>query len=457
MENNVQTPELKRVLGLAAVVFIAVGFTIGGGVFVFTGIVYKIAGQALPVAYALAVVPVFMSMLPLAMLGAAIPSVGGNYKYPSRMVSPGLAFVGIWVYALASFFGQIPLYALGCAKYAQLYFPSISPALFATTMVTLFYVINLLGIRLAAQIQGLLVIILISALVYYSVSGFADIQVANFDDILRKGTPNLLLGTALLTFTYFGSNGIIELGGEIINPGRVIPKAFFIAFPIVAVIYISVAIATVGAVSPRELTDAAEPLIRVSRLTVSKAGTLFFVFCGAVLALTTTLNALYMVGTKSLLMIVEDGILPAALGKLHHRFNTPHILLTGIWILSILGIVSGFSLETLASYAALGGLIIFLPIQIAAIRFRRLYPHHYRNASFKLTGIFFWLCPVIGILMVVFFGMIILYDLKSLLKMGSFGIFILSGMIYYLCRKVYLRNRGFDLVESIKKDARWND
>jgi APA family basic amino acid/polyamine antiporter len=457
MENGIQTPKLRRVLGLPAVVFIAIGFTIGGGVFVFTGIAYKMAGQALPVAYALAVLPVFLSMMPLAMLGSAIPTVGGNYKYPSRMVSPGLAFVGIWVYALASFFGQIPLYALGCARYAQYYFPTLSPTLFAVALVTLFFIINLLGIRLAAQIQGLLVIILISALVYYFLVGFEAIRLSHFHNIFDKGTSNLVLGTALLTFTYFGSNGIIELGGEIKNPGRTIPRAFFIAFPIIAVIYISVAIATVGAASPAELTDAAEPLIRVIQLTGSRAGALFFVFCGAILALTTTLNALYMVGTKSLLMMVVDGILPSALGKLHHRFRTPYILLTGIWLLSILGVVSGFSLETLASYAALGGLIIFLPIQLAAIRFRNQYPRHYRDASFKLTGFFFWICPLAGILMVLFFGMIILYDLKSLANVGSFVLFIFSGLLYYSFRKKYLRKRGIDLVESVKGQRRWDD
>ena len=94
---------LKRVLGLPEVTFVAIGCTIGGGIFVFTGIVLKIAGAALPLAFALAVIPVFISMLPLAMLGSAIPATGANYKYPSRMVSPGLTFVGMWVYILASF------------------------------------------------------------------------------------------------------------------------------------------------------------------------------------------------------------------------------------------------------------------------------------------------------------------------------------------------------------------
>lgn len=450
------TPELKRVLRLPAITFIAVGFTIGGGVFVFTGIVFKIAGQALPVAYALAVIPVFISMLPIAMLGSAIPTTGGNYRYPSRMVSPGLAFTGIWVYGLASFVGQIPLYALGCAKYLQVYFPDLSAPLAAMSILTFIFIINLLGVKLAAQIQGVFVIILIAALLFYSTSGLAVMKPHNFSNLLEKGLSNLLLGTALLTFTYVGSNGIIELGGEIINPGKVIPTAFFIAFPIILVVYFLVAIATVGAVPAQILLDSKEPLIAVSQQTTGKGGLFFFVCGGAILALLTTLNALFIVGTKSLLMIVQDGLLPAGLGRLNRRFGTPHIFLTIIWIFSLAGIVSGFSLETLASYASLGVLIIFIPIQIAAFRLPKLYPDRYHQAGFKLKGFWLWFCPLVGILMVVFFSIIILYELNSPLKVGSFMGFILTGLVYYWIRKKYLRSKGIRLDNLRVNEASWD-
>ena len=49
---------LKRVLGLPEVVGIEVGQTIGAGVFAMTGIAIGICGAALPVAYALALIPV---------------------------------------------------------------------------------------------------------------------------------------------------------------------------------------------------------------------------------------------------------------------------------------------------------------------------------------------------------------------------------------------------------------
>ncbi len=447
--------KLKRVLKLPTVTFIAIGFTIGGGVFVFTGIVFKITGPALPLAYSLAVIPVFISMLPIAMLGAAIPSTGANYRYPSRMVSPGLAFVGIWVYALASFIGQIPLYALGCAKYAQVFLPNFSPALFAVGIVTFIFVINLFGVKLAAQIQGLLVLTLIAALVFYSVKGIEVIKPENFSAMFHKGPANLFLGTALLTFTYVGANGIIELGGEIVNPAKVIPAAIFIAFPIIWVLYILVAVATVGAAPAQTLLTSEEPLVKVCQLITGKWGVLFFITAGAILALTTTLNALFIVGTKSLLIIVTDKLLPQWLGRMNRRFGTPHVFLTIIWLFSIAGIISGFSLETLAAYAALGALIIFIPVQIAAIRLPVLYPEAYCRSGFKLKGFWLWLCPIVGIVMVVFFSIIILYDLGSPLKIGSFIVFIVSGWAYYLARKKYLLARGFRWEALRSHDGTW--
>jgi len=447
---------LKRVLGLPEITFIAIGATIGGGIFVFTGIVLKITGTALPIAYALAPIPVFISMLPLAMLGSAIPTVGGNYKYPSRMVSPGLAFVGIWIYALASFFGQIPLYAIGCAYYAKAIFPGIHVTTFALILVTLLLIINVLGVKLAAQIQGILVLILISALLFYAGSGFKELNLNYFSNMMGKGTANLLLGVALLTFTYFGANAIIELGGEIINPGKVIPRAFFIAFPVVAFVYILVALATTGAMPINTLETYTEPLVNVSTFIFSHNGFIFFIIGGAILALTTTLNALFLYGTKSLLMIVDDRILPESLGKINKRFGTPHILLLGVWLFSVIGIISDFSLQTLASYAALGGLIIFFPVMIAAIKFPSLYPELYQKSGFKLKGFWRWFCPGIGILMVLFFGFIIIIDLKSPTKIGWFILFALSGIVFYLLRKKYLKAKGFDL-NAIRTKEAWNE
>ena len=445
---------LKRVLGLPAVTFIAVGFTIGGGVFVFTGIVLKMVGPALPLAYGLAVIPVFLSMLPLAMLGSAIPSVGGNYKYPSRMVSPGIAFVGIWIYVLATFFGQIPLYSISCARYISTFYPELSLKLCAIALVTIFYIVNLVGIKPAATLQAIMVIILLSALLFFSFSGIVRFDSAILANFFVKGTGNLLVGVALLTFTYLGSNGIIELGGEIQNPQTTIPRAYFITFPVVTVVYMCVALATVGGMPWQKTAQESEPLIFLSRSFLSNAGIMFFILGGAVLALTTTLNALFVVGTKSLLIIINDHLLPSWLGSIHTTFGTPHILLTMIWLLSIAGIVSDLSMETFASYSALGGIIIFLPILIAALKFPHLYQDKYQKAAFKLKGVWLYICVIVGFVMILFFCFVILIDLKTLFNIGLFVVFVLSGVVYYTLRKRYLASKGIHC-EAIMQKEDW--
>lgn len=447
---------LKRVLGLPEMSFFAIGMTIGGGVFVFTGIVLKITGPMLVLAYALAVIPVFISMLPLAMLGSAIPSTGGNYKYPSRMVSPGLTFVGLWIYILATFFGQIPLYSLACARYVQFFFPGLNLELFAIGLVTFFFIVNVLGIKPAAQVQGVMVILMIGALFYFSGNGLAHFHPEHFQGFFQKGSGSLVLGIALLTFTYLGSNGIIELGGEIKDPGRVIPRAYFIAFPVVTVIYLSMAFAAVGSVPWQDLAGAKEPLIEAGKSFLGKGGMIVFVIGGAVLALTTTLNALFMVGTKSMLIMISDRLLPAYLGRIHRRFGTAHILFFFIWVVSIIGILSGFSLETFASYSALGGIIIFVPLMIAALRLPVLYPERYANSVFKLKGFWLYFCPIVGFLMVAFFGLILLVDLKSPLKIGFFLLFVVTGIIYYAVRKRQLMRKGINL-EDIRRKEDWLD
>ena len=436
---------LKRVLGLGAVTFIAIGFMVGGGVFVFTGIVLKICGPALPVAYGLAVLPVFVSMLPMAMLAAAIPTTGANYVYPSRMVSPALAFLGIWVYALASFVGQIPLYAIGCAKYLAVLAPGLPVIPTAVLIVSALYLVNLLGVRLAAVVQGVLVLLLLAALAWFCFSGAGQLETARFDGLGQKGFSSLLLGTALLTFTYLGANGVIELGGEIINPGKVIPRSFVIAFGVVAVLYVAVAVVSVGGAPMAELEGAPEPLILVARRVMSGPGMLFFIICGAVMALVTTLNALFIVGTKSLMMICGDEILPKGLGALHGRFGTPHWLLTVVWALSVAGILAGISLETLANYAALGAIMVFFPILIAALRLRGLRPEAYDASPFKLKGVWYYACPVVGFIMMAFFALVLLVELGTLLKVGAFIGFAVSGLAYYWLRRRWLAARGVDI------------
>ncbi len=149
--------------------------------------------------------------------------------------------------------------------------------------------------------------------------------------------------------------------------------------------------------------------------------------------------------------MVDDRILPSFLGKVNRRFGTPHVLLTLIWLLSIMGVLSGFSLKTFASYAALGGMIIFFPVLIASTVLPRRYPKEYLNSDFSLKGFWLWFCTSVGLLMVIFFSTIILLDMRSPVKIGLFLVFIASGGLFYMARKHYLLRNGIDLGDIKKR------
>ena len=88
---------------------------------------------------------------------------------------------------------------------------------------------------------------------------------------------------------------------------------------------------------------------------------------------------------------------------------------------------------------------------VASVRLPRLYPGQYERSGFKLRGFWLWFCPGVGMLLMVFCGIIILYDLKSAWKIGWFAAFIASGIIYYQCRKRYLAGRGIRIDELVGK------
>lgn len=439
-------------IGLPLVTYIVMGMMVGAGVFVYTGLVYQMTGSFLPWAYLLAGIPVFLSMLPLAMLGSAFPVSGANYYYPSRMVSPQLAFAAVWVYALASFFGQIPLYLKATAGYLESIIPGLPHLPVALGLLTLFYTINLFGIRLAAQLQGILLLSMVLALVVYISGSLPNMNTDLLHQSEHAGSGSLLLGTALLSFTYFGANGIIELGSEIRRPHQTIPRSFYIAFPIVMILYTGVAYSLVSTTTPETIQGSSDPLLASARQNLPPELALFFVTGGAILALLTTLNALFIIGTRSLMVIVQDRLLPAWMGRMSPKKEVPWILLTLIFCLSVLGLLSGLSLEDFASYASLGGLCIFLPVLLAALVFPSRFPGLYSRAGFRLKKWFLFTAGILGIAMVLFFGLVILVDMGSIGKSAFFVFFIASGWGYFALRRRHLIKKYGNFTIDMMRD-----
>jgi APA family basic amino acid/polyamine antiporter len=298
-----------------------------------------------------------------------------------------------------------------------------------------------------------MVLILISALIMYDVLGIPHVSLSHFSVIFPKGAGSLISTSALLIFPYLGANAIIELGGEIKKPERVIPVSFLIILVVVAVIYITMSFVAVGVTgwevcADKTLTESAKAFLTGIPLN-------YFIICGALLAITTTLNATFMWSPKSLMIVAKDGLMPPPLTRVNKRFGTPHNMLTLIWAFSVIAIVCNIDLKSLAFCSSIGGLFIYIPVQISALLLKKKRPEDYARSRLKVPAWLMYFAVIFGILLfIAAIGSLTkeLYEESRILAIFM-GIWTILGFFYFYGMKWWLKRRGVDFKEITKDFA----
>jgi basic amino acid/polyamine antiporter, APA family len=427
---------LKRSITLTHLVGIEVGQSIGAGIFALTGLALARTGPSVFLAFLAAAVPVGLAMAVLGMIGSGMPISGGTYYYGSRYFSPVASFAGVWAYLLGAVLGMFPLYALTGAGFLKAAFPALPTIPTALALLFVFYVANLLGARIAMWVQAVMVAVLLTALLVFIGAGLPRVSAANLVPLFPRGLGGFAVASAILTFTILGANAAVELGDEIQEPRRNIPLSFAISIPVVVVLYVAIGLVAAGVApwSGQEVSLAA-----VAGSFLGRGTLMFFLIGGGFLAVVTTLNATYLWGTKSLIVIAEDGLLPKAAAAVNRRFGTPHWLLTFIFAVSAVSlVVAGDRVETFAIFASLGGIIIFFPVMGAALRLPRRHPEVAARSAMPLGGFLAVAAPVGGLILSLLTVAILLVDLadkaQGWLFLGIFAAWVAGGAVYAALR-----------------------
>ena len=214
-KNTAQSTELRRVLGLGDLMGIGVGQIIGSGIMALTGITIAITGAGTPLAFIVAAILVICPNLVLAVLGSAVPATGGMYTYVRDYIGPKTGFF----YLALLVAGQLVLAMFGItfADYACGLVPGLPKTLVAFGILTLCFIMNLLGVDMAAKLQNVLVIILAAAMGLFVVFGLPKVDWSVFSGGIQTMMPNgfvaFMTGASLLTFATGGAEFLSELGG----------------------------------------------------------------------------------------------------------------------------------------------------------------------------------------------------------------------------------------------------
>ncbi len=327
-------------------VMIGIGATMGPGIFALPGELAKMIGPVGTLVYlAMGFMTVFTA-LNYSELGAAIPLAGGGYSFVSRTMSRPVAFFTGWFFWIGNTLA-CSMYALIFALTIRAYFlPGANIPVIALVTTVVFTLLNLWGMKEALIVITVMNLVELAVLLGAALLGAPSVQASNLQPLAPMGWGPFIPAMALIYISYVGFELISNAAEEIIEPGKTIPRAILITLGISTAFYVFVVGVMMGSVNYAELANTDIPFIHMADKLFGVYGRwagITATIMASLSAFSVTLGA----SARILFALGRDGHFPAFFGRLHPRFQTPHI---SLFICAI--IVAGFSATGIVKFVA---------------------------------------------------------------------------------------------------------
>jgi len=203
--------------------------------------------------------------------------------------------------------------------------------------------------------------------------------------------PFARLGEAslILFFAFQGSEEALMPSAEIRDPARTVPRAMFGAISALILLFVSIQVVSQGVLGSNLAHQSTAPLAAVAERFAGGAGhTLLLI--GVAVSMFGAISGSMTASPRSFFRTAEDGMLPAALARVHPKFRTPHVAIVTVAVLIILLAVTG-EFKPLAILSSTSILCVYLAVCLGALRLR--YTRKQIPGAFRAPG-----GPVVGIL-----------------------------------------------------------
>ena len=354
----------KNKLGLWSAVSIGIGGMVGGGIFAVLGLSVELAKGGTPVAFLIAGVIAFITSYSYAKLSLSFPSSGGTVEFINRGFGKNVFSGGLNNLLWISYIIMLSLYASAFGSYGASIIKITGNAVWdkhilLSSIVIFSTLLNYISFRAVSFAESFAVYIKIFILVIFVVIGFwglGDNPNAHQLELLNWVGPFKLLSGGMVIFVaYEGFELIANAVPNIENPERNISRSYYYSVLFVIVLYILIAIITVGSVSFDKIAKAQEYVLAVSAEPM--LGKVGFLIIGitALISTFSAINVSLYGGSRVNYKLAEDD-------ELSHEFtikfwNKPIGLL--ITALLTLFIANLFNLESISTSGSAGFLLIF--------------------------------------------------------------------------------------------------
>ncbi|MEP9317798.1 APC family permease [Pseudomonas sp. LABIM340] len=390
---------LKRTLTLGSVVLFGIAYMTPIIVLGTFGILADVTRGVVPSAYLVASVAMLFTALSYGRMAAAFPVAGSAYTYVRKSISPKLGFLAGWAVLLDYLFLPMAIWLIGAA-YLHSAFPAVPQALWVLAFIGVTTAINVVGLRLAKNINGVLmlvqflVLIAFVGLAIHYITGDGSRPLWTLEPFLKEGTqlPLIMGGAAIACYSFLGFDAVSTLTEETHEPRKTIPRAILLITLIGGGIFIAASYFVQLAHPSVEFQNADSAAYEIAR---NIGGDLFvsFFLIGLIVGQFTSGLSAQASASRLLFAMGRDGVLPRPFfGRISKRFETPvnSIVLCGVVALLALHM----DVTTSTSFINFGAFLAFSLVNLSVIF------HYYLNAERRGLRelVLFLLFPLIGLL-----------------------------------------------------------
>jgi APA family basic amino acid/polyamine antiporter len=375
----VQTPELRRALGLWSAIAVVIGTAIGSGVFLVATDMVKAVGTPgmVFVVWIFGGVLTLFGALTYAELSAMLPGAGGEYVYLKAAYGPFFGFIYGWTQTWVAKSASIATLATGFYTYFADFVPALKTPVYTVPLhigpgggflaisygqllgiglILFLAAVNYLGVRVGGNVQVAMTIVklaLIAALIVVGLTSGKG-SAANFGTAMPAnpgGMAGFFAALVAALWAYDGWNNAGMLGSEIDQPQKNLPRALIGGTLCMIAIYLLANLAYFYILNASEVGSSERVAADMMRRVMGGVGGKL-VSLAAMISIFAALNGSILSGSRVPFAMAHDGYFFRAVGTVHPQFRTPAagIVLLGVW--SSLVLLSG-------QYKQLYTLVIF--------------------------------------------------------------------------------------------------
>lgn len=392
---------LKRSLSLFDMTMIAIGSSIGSGIFLTPALIAHQLDSPLWILglWLIGGIMALCGALTYAELGAMLPRAGGVYGFLTEAYGGLAGFLYGWAYFLVVNTGALGALAVAFSTYFG-YFVPLSPngqLAVAITGIVLVTLINVLGVKAGGVFSDIFTVLKLAGIAILLGAGFfwgSSATTHFFSPISKSGgdlSSALTIAFVSVLWSYGGWQHATFTSAEAKNPQRTVPRALILGASVVALVYVATNVAYMFLLSPSQIGNSPRVAADALSAVMGPIG-------GTIISLTIFISTFGTTGIYTLTApriyyaMANDGVFFKKVAEVHPRFQTPMfaILSQSVWAIVLLLFWGTY--EKLISYVVFTDWIFFALAAYSVFVLRKKQPlatRPYKTLGYPLTPIIF--------------------------------------------------------------------